>query len=824
MQFPKTEGHTPPKPVTTTTAGTANPQPGAQPVPGSAAGGAAGNWHNPFPPRADGSYTADTFGTGDRAGGPAFRAAHPELQDAWTAIDSLQDQSAISQEDYADKRRTLALSLGVSPVDVNQERYQDQDWSKRQETAKAIMVFAGSSHPDPAVLDRPDGPMTLKRVLAMLDENYGPLLSHALGPVLTLLALRQAGAGSHFDPAVVQHYHAASVTQADMNKTVHDNEYSESEAFRNNFLKSAADGQACLHEITNWTEPLYPPDDPELAQALQRLGRLYRQDMNLQQRHEIIAVLERRTGVLSDAPADMGVVLEKLLRWHRTSRAGAVPPPLPDLLAAVLALGWHQYRDEKSRLDGTSVSTLLTGHADLPDALVAGLLWHHRRHAGLAPGIHQPENPSTGQHASEPPIWTALQSRLSGLDQPSDTQFDMQLEAAIASCGPNLATQLRGDPTAADRISGPLQQCTPIAAKRERIAGAMVRLTDLLRDVVLRDNPEESAILLSLYRSLGIPAFEATLPLTLNRVFRLYPGTSPAHLVDLVNGFAEKMRSHGYSQAQTQALKDAATGMRTHWEAARQSVGDIERCDDQSFDRLLASRIDTLSAGLTSAVAPLREVEDSGERKVMAQATLQALKQHGFGPELQDKVQRDLTEYLLKSSVDGQAAIDARYRKLLLEPDQSLGHNNGMRRAVQALLGAIQASRTQDAPDVSRPVTDILKPLRAHGASLADIRGLLLHFWGDAEPVVLTPAALEILESLAALKTRRAPTVDGVGDPVPTAAFNNAVREGMARILCERLPGFGPQYADALQPVAGEGYGDLTERMRQRLRTQGPGY
>ena len=728
-----------------------------------------------------------------------WRADLPELAGAWSAIERLESAKVLGSDFGAiDARNQLMLALGIKRELVDKLRNDDPDGRARTRTASAVHAFAASSNPDPGLLDLSHPPFRLMDVLAMLDAQNVRGSEALLPPVVTLLALRHAGAGNRYDSAVIARYCGAFARLNQAKSKADDAQYAATQDLRHDFVQDAARCQDAYRQLH---PDRAPPDASHLPaatrEALLQLADAYRLDMSLQQKTALVGTLETTFGLRTEASDDVSQRLEQLLRWYENPRPDPSPPPPAVLMGMVVAVGWHDYQDDTSLREGRSVKLTLTGHPALPDALRAALLHY------LPSQVPSMSLAQAGETVAAPddhlgPCAARLRSLLAVTPQPGPRRLAQMIERAIAQDGAPWLERLRQNHLAAAAMTAELRAAANNPEQSEAIGQALVSLTDVMQVVVFSTNPLYCAFTLDLYRSLGVAASGLSRAARLNAVFSSHPEISPAEAQRLAETFAGRMAFHGYADSQCAALKDTARQLRPHWDEGAGIRLRIGQAHDRSLDAVVESQV---------AAAARKTVANPARLGVTPALSLVAalVVQYGFTDEMLRKLGKDLNDYQLYGSVDKCARIEAMYRKVL-HPAGGGMTGTTMAGAIRRLSGAITTHLAIAPGSITGEVAARFTALRGPALPPPELLQLLRYFWRLDATLPDDGAVAAMREGLDTLKNGRCFGATGDLDIARACEFNNAARENIVGALTERVPGFGAAYAAALDTTAGQGY------------------
>lgn len=773
-------------------------------------GQATGSHHGLPPPGVTDGLPA-TYGYANPAA-MDWRADLPDLAPAWAAIEKLGNVNVLNSDFGAiDARNQLMLTLGIPRAEIDNMRGADNAAQEQQRTIDAMSAFAASSNPDPALLDGPNPPFTLKKVLAMIDRGNVSGCAAFLAPIVTLLVLREKGAGSHYDAAVLAQ-HSAAFTQLNQSfSKAGDAQYAAAQARRHEFLQSCAVSQATYRQLhENRVQPGAAHLPEPVQQALAGVSNAYRSDMGLDQKAEIVKTLEAVFGVGTEASDDVSQTLEQLLQWYENPGRKASPPPPALLMGLVIPLGWHDYQDQKCLREGRTVQHTLTGHPALPDALHAALLHYLPAKATSLSlvGTEAPlPPPPAGDHCG--PVAAQLRKLLASVAAPGPRRLAQLIERAIALSGPPWIERLKQNHLAAPQLIGELQAVAVDTEQRAAFAKAVTSLTNVMQEVVSSTDPLSRAFKLDLYRSLGVPASDASRAKRLNTVFFDHPEISAASARQMTEQFAQQMLAHGYTENQSAALQATARKLVAHWTDSAVTHLRVQQVHQKSLDAVLEQEI--AKAGGMAVANPRRLGTASA-----AQMLESLITRYGFSNEMLGKLVRDLHQLQLYGSAATRAQMESRYRAILHPPGGSLD-GLPMATALRKLSGAISTHLAQSAASIADEVSTAFTTLGGPGLPTSELHQLLRYFWRLDATLPIGTATASLSDLLDKIKNERCMAAGGVPDISKVCEFNNACREAIVKTMTERVPGFGVVYANALETTTGQGYQAVMEVMQAAL-------
>ena len=773
-------------------------------------GQAAGSHHGLPPPGVTDGQPA-TYGYADPAA-MDWRADLPELSSAWAAIEKLGNVDVLNSDFGAiDARNQLMLALGIPRAEIDNMRGADNAAQEQQRTIDAMSAFAASSNPDSALLDGPHAPFTLKKVLAMIDRGNVSGCGAFLAPIVTLLVLRERGAGNRYDTAVMAQHSAAITHLKQSFSKAGDVQYATAQARRHEFLQSCANSQATYRQLHENRVPPSAGHLPEpVQQALAKLRNAYQSDMGLEKKAEIVNALEAVFGVGTEASDDVSQTLEQLLQWYQNPGRKTSPPPPALLMGLVIPLGWHDYQDQKCLREGRTVKHTLTGHPALPDALHAALL-HYLPAQPTSLSLVGTEAPlplpPAGEHGS--PVTAQLRQLLASVPAPGPLRLAQLIERAIALSGPPWIERIKDKHLAAPQMINELQAGAVDADQRAAFAQAVTSLTNVMQGVVASSDPLSRAFKLDLYRSLGVPASDASRAKRLNTVFFDHPEISAASARQLTEQFAQQMVAHGYSQDQSTALQKTARELVTHWSDSAVTHLRVRQVHEKSLDVVLEQAI--AKAGLKVITSPACLGVASAAEMLESLIT-----RHGFTNEMLGKVMRDLHQLQLFGSGATRAQMESRYRTILHPPGGSMA-GVPMATAIRKLAGAISTHLTKSTASITDEVSTAFNTLGGPGLPTPELYQLLRYFWRLNANLPVGTATVSLSDLLDKIKGDRCASEDGSPDIARVCEFNNACREVIVKAMTDRVPGFGVVYASALETTTGQGYQATMDAMQAML-------
>lgn len=778
------------------------------PTPGQASGiNPTTTSHPGMPPPNMSNGQAASYGYANAAA-MNWRTDLPQLAAGWAALDKLRDPAVLESEFGAiDARNQLMQALGISRKEVDNLRGADTDFRKRMATVEAMRNFASSANPDTATLDRTHPPFGLLDVLAMVDRQLVRTCDDFLVPILTLLVLRHAGAGARYDTAVMAQNSSGFANQGQEVKQADQAQYEASQAMRHAFVQESAGLQARYREHHAHHTPADSSHLPAPAQAaLSRLANAYQLDMTLAQKSEIVTTLEAALGVPAENSDDVSQPLEQLLRWYENPARHAPPPP-GVLLGLVIAVGWQDFQDPRCLRERRTVKLMLTGHPALPDALCAALLHYKPAKPATLSLMHTAAPPQSPADQAAPAA-AQLRSLLAQTPNAGPRRLAQLIERAIALCGPIWLDRLQLGPVATGQMTAELQAIAASVEQRDAITAALTTLTDVMQQVVHNTNPLYRAFTLDLYRSLGVAASDASRATRLNTIFRAHPEVSPAQAKALAEQFAQRMTAHGYSEAQSNALRATARQLHAHWETAAPTRLQIGLAHDQSLDALIELQVAKLDRN-PHADAPRLGVAPPSE------LLASLITHHGFTDEMLRKLDKDLGTYQLFGNSENRARIEATYRAVLNPAGGSMA-DIAMAPPIRKLSGAITTHLASAPPSISIEVASVFKAPDVSALPPAQLLQLLRYFWRMDATLPNDGPVAPLREQLDMAKNARCISSDGQLDIARACEFNNAARENIVRLLTERVPGFGGAYATALDTTVGQPY-DITLKTMQDM-------
>lgn len=748
-----------------------------------------------------------------------WQADLPELAEAWRLVARLQDGATLASAFGAiDVRNALLTTLGLSRKEIDTLRADDGDGALRLRVGSEILNLSAQPEITSAALDRPGSIVTLPNLFSMMDSTYAPHLPRLLPPVLTLLILRQQGHGAHYDAAVLARHQPAFQEHAGLRAEGDQKHHDATQGQRTGFLADCAGAQERWRALRPAVAPVDDGHLPEPVQhALGLLADAYRLNMTLAQKSDLSDALAQATETRPEPSPDVAATLEQLLRWHEAWRPGSLPPPLEHLLAIIPAVGWNGFQDEKSLRERIFILPALTGHAALPDALCAALRYYlPKRPVPNDPAlVHAMDGLSLDDPANMS-LYQRLQRRLEDVEAPGPFALARVIEATLAATGPALVERMHHDPQAATAITGELLAEAADAAKQARIEQAMATLSELTRSVVMNNNPLRQALALALYRTLGEPAAQGRRRLLLlQRVFLEHQALGPREVQVRVAHFANRMVGHGYDTGQSAALCQTALDLVKHWDSTTQAKNKLEKLHDRALERTLERQIEV--AGTCTVEQPAR-LTDATPQQMLASLR----DQHGFTGPMLVKLMEDLGNYFVRADVDERRRLDELYAPVLHPANGSL-EGQQETQAVQGLIGALYEAQKAGPPHIGEDIAKALDRFSGTHASLEEVSDLLFYFWRLPPSRALSSAAVAAVEVLERLKAARCVLPLQEGQQAPQldlgmlVTFNNAVREHLAKLLSDRVEGFGAAYTSALENLTEAGYQENLAGMQQML-------